>query len=152
MNVQQYDGSELIAALAKELKKVPECAMPEWAQFVKTGVNRKRPPMDPDWWYYRLASVLRKVAIIGPVGVNKLRIKYGGKYRRGYKPAIFQKSSGKIIRVALQQLETSGLIKQTVVSGHKGRVIDAKGIKIISAAAKNLRVVESPKKAEVKEE
>ena len=139
MNVKQYDGTSLIQALSKELAQVPECAAPEWTQFVKTSVARERPPAQLDWWYMRLASVLRMVALQGPIGVNKLRRKYGGKQRRGYKPAAFAKGSGKIIRVALQQLETSGMIKQTVVDGHKGRVLDTKGIKLVAQAAKSLR-------------
>ena len=40
MNVKQYDGSELISAVAKELKSMPEFNAPEWTMFVKTGVNR----------------------------------------------------------------------------------------------------------------
>lgn len=148
MNVKQYDGSELIIKLAEELKQIPECAMPEWAMFVKTGVNRTQAPVDPDWWYLRAASILRKISLLGPIGVNKLRRKYGGKYRRGYKPATFTQGSGKIIRVILQQLETAGLAKQIVVSGHKGRVIDTKGIKVMAKAAKGLVVAEAPAKEE----
>lgn len=150
MNLNQYDGSELIMALAKELKTIPECAMPEWALFVKTGVSKTRTPMDDDWWYIRSASILRKVGIIGPIGVNKLKRKYGSKYRRGYKPAIFQKGSGKIIRVALQQLEKSGLIKQVVVSGHKGRVLDKKANALLAKVGKTLVAVKEVPK--IKEE
>jgi small subunit ribosomal protein S19e len=150
MNVRMYEGTALIEAVAEELKKLPEVEAPEWSQFVKTGVDRVLPPSNDDWWYTRAASVLRKVAIIGPVGVNKLRRKYGGRYRRGYKPAKFSQGSGKIIRVALQQLEAAGLIKQTVVHGHKGRVVENKGIKLLAVAAKELRI-EAPKAEEVKE-
>lgn len=139
MNVEQYDGSVLIQQLAIDMRELPEFASPEWTQFVKTSVARQRPPAQHDWWQMRVASVLRTVAIKGPVGVNKLRRKYGGRQRRGYKPATFAKGSGKIIRVALQQLEKAGMIKQTVVDGHKGRVLDKKGIAFIAASAKKLR-------------
>lgn len=146
MNLKQVEGNELILALAKELKNIPECKMPEWAMFVKTGVAKDRTPMDSDWWYIRAASVLRKVTILGPIGVNKLRRKYGSKHRRGYKPSKFQKGSGKIIRVILQQLEKAGLIKQVVISGHKGRVADDKAIKLLAKVSKSLNVsVEAPK-------
>ena len=139
MNVQQFDGSALITELAKSLQEIPECKAPEWTQFVKTSVARQRPPAQEDWWYARLGSILRMVAIQGPIGVNKLRRKYGGKQRRGYKPAAFAKGSGKIIRVALQQLQSAGLIKQTIVDGHKGRVLDTKGVAVIAASVKNMR-------------
>lgn len=139
MNVKQYDGTMLIQSLASELQKIPDCTAPEWSMFVKTGISKDRPPAQQDWWYMRLGSILRIVALKGPIGVNKLRRKYGGKQRRGYKPAKFAKGSGKIIRVALQQLEKAGLIKQMVVDGHKGRVLDVKGTKLIASAAKTLR-------------
>jgi small subunit ribosomal protein S19e len=138
MNFNEYEGTELVKAIAKDMKQMPEFTAPEWTMFVKTGLSRQRPPVETDWWYSRVASILRKVAILGPIGVSKLRRKYGGKYRRGYAPAIFVKGSGKIIRVALQQLEKSGMIKQAVVDGHKGRVIELKGIQFIAKAAKTL--------------
>lgn len=145
MSVKEYNANELISALAAELKKVPECKMPEWAVFVKTGVARNGPPTDADWWYVRSASILRKIALIGPIGVNKLRREYGGKNRKGYAPAHFQRASGKIIRVVLQQLEKAGFVKQIVVSGHKGRVMDKKGQELLSIAAKTSRAAESKK-------
>jgi small subunit ribosomal protein S19e len=139
MDVRAQDGTEIINALSVELKNIPECKAPEWSAFVKTGVSKVRPPTNLDWWYTRSASLLRKIALYGPIGVNKLRRKYGGKHRRGYKPAVFEKGSGKIIRVSLQQLEKAGLIKQTVVDGHKGRILDTKGVKLIAKSAKSLR-------------
>jgi len=142
MNVKEYNSEALIKELAVELEKVPDCKIPDWAKLVKTGVGKTRPPMKQDWWYQRSASILRRIALNGPIGVNKLKRKYGCKYRRGYKPAVFSEGSGKIIRVILQQLEKAGYIKQNVVSGHKGRVIDSKGIELVSMVAKNIRVTE----------
>ena len=101
--------------------------MPDWAKFSKTGTHKERPPMDPEWWYKRAAAILRTVYIKGPIGVSKLRIKYGGKKDRGHKPEEFRKGSGKIIRLILQQLEKEELIKFAEKGVHKGRVITAKG-------------------------
>ena len=136
MSVKQYDANAVILALAKELKQIPECKMPEWAGFVKTGVGKQGPPTDPDWWYVRSASILRKIALLGPIGVNKLRRYYGGKHRRGYAPPQFERASGKIIRVCLQQLQKASLIKENVVAGHKGRVLDTKGMALLSVSIK----------------
>ena len=143
MNVKQYDGTALIKATAEEIKSAPDFATPEWAKFVKTGINRQRPPIEEDWWQTRVASILRKVAILGPVGVSKLRRKYGGKYRRGYQPSTSVKGSGKIVRVALQQLEKAGYIKQAVVDGHKGRVLDTNGVKLLAKVAKTIKTEEA---------
>lgn len=152
--MKEYDTQAVISALSAELKQVSEVSMPEWAKFVKTGVARTGPPTNPDWWYVRSASILRKIAVIGPIGVNKLRRHYGGKNRLGYAPAHFERASGKIIRVVLQQLEKAGLVKQIVVSGHKGRVLDTKGSALVAKAIKASRAsaktestkAEAPKK------
>ena len=42
----------------------------------------------------------------GPIGVSKLRTKYGGKKNRGHKPEHFYKGSGSVARKVLQQFET----------------------------------------------
>lgn len=112
--------------------------MPSWAPFVKTGMHKERPPTNSDWWYIRAASVLRKVHLLGPIGVSKLRTKYGGKKNRGVKPGKFYKSSGNIIRKILQQLEEAKLIKQDIADKHKGRVTTSKGISLLFSTAKKI--------------
>lgn len=119
--------NELIAKAAEELKKLNNVKEPDWAKFVKTGAHKERPPMDPEWWYKRAAAILRTVYINGPIGVNKLRIKYGGKKDRGHKPEEFRKGSGKVIRLILQQLEKEELVKFVEKGSHKGRIITPKG-------------------------
>ena len=116
---------EVIQKTAESLKK--EIVMPGCAKFVKTGHAKQRPPEDQDWWYKRAASILRKIYSHGPIGTNKLKKKYGSKKNRGHKPEAYQESSGKIIRVILQQLEQKQLIKQEAKGVHKGRVIAPKG-------------------------
>ncbi len=132
-----YDVSpnELIERAAVELAKMPEIAPPEWAKFVKTGHFRQRPPTSEDWWYMRSAAVLRSVYKLGPIGVAKLRTKYGGKKDRGHKPAKFFRAGGNILRKVLQQLETAQLVKQTTIGVHKGRVITPKGRSLLDKLA-----------------
>lgn len=116
---------ELIEKAAEALKK--EITMPAWAKFVKTGHAKERPPENPEWWYRRAASMLRKIYRHGPIGTNKLKKKYGSKKNRGHKPEARYVGSGKIIRVILQQLEQKQLIKQETKGVHKGRVVTPKG-------------------------
>jgi len=130
-NVSQQ---ELVLCLAEELKDVID--MPAWAKFVKTGVHREKLPKNPDWWYIRAASILRVVFIRGPVGVSKLRIRYGGRQNRGYRPDKFALAGGKVIRTILQELEKAELIKQDKVANHKGRVITPKGGSLLAKATK----------------
>lgn len=131
-----YDANtqELIKKVAEALKE--KIKAPEWSMFVKTGVSRERPPVEKDWWYTRGASILRKIYLNGPIGTNKLRIKYGGRKNRGYKPEKTFIGSGKIIRVILQQLEQIELIKKSDKGVHKGRVITPKGKSFLDKLAK----------------
>jgi len=138
MTIYDVNATELIEELAKELKKVDEIKAPEWAIYVKTGANKERPPVRDDWWQVRAASVLRKVRLMGPIGVSKFRYYYGGKKNRGYKPERYMKGSGNILRKILQQLEKAELIKQGKKGVHKGRIATPKGIKLMDSAAKSL--------------
>lgn len=147
--MNDIDPSMLIIKAAEELKK-KGIKSPEWASFVKTGVHKERPPVNSDWWYHRMAAVLRSVAVLGPIGVSKLRTKYGGKQRRGHKPARFAKGSGNILRKVLQQLEELNYVKQATVSNHKGRIITREGKLFLNSVASEITPVkaQAPKKTE----
>ena len=147
--MNDIDPSMLIIKAAEELKK-KGIKSPEWASFVKTGVHKERPPVNSDWWYHRMAAVLRSVAVLGPIGVSKLRTKYGGKQRRGHKPARFARGSGNILRKVLQQLEELNYVKQATVANHKGRIITREGKLFLNSVASEITPVkaQAPKKTE----
>lgn len=130
--LKEADSAELVKKTAEEIRSKIE--MPEWARFVKTGVGRERPPEREDWWFTRSASVLRRIYVDGPVGVQKLRSYYGGLHRRGHKPAHFARGSGKVVRTILQDLEKAGLIKKE----KKGRVITPQGTKFLNSVARKM--------------
>lgn len=146
-SVRDVNPHTLINLVAKDLKENQGVKMPEFAVFVKTGSHRERSPDNPDWWFVRMASILRKVYISGNVDVKSLRNYYGGKKNRGVKPEKFRKAGGKIIRVCLQDLEKLGFIK--ISENKKGRILTSKGQKYLDKLASTL--VKNPKK-EVKKE
>ena len=113
-------------SLAIALKEIPEFEKPEWVDFVKTGTNRQRPSVEPDFWHKRAASILRQVYIRGIVGVQRLRTRYGGRKDRGMQPPRFKKSSGKILRKIIQQAESAGLLEKSK-SKRAGRQLTQKG-------------------------
>lgn len=121
----------LISAIAKDLSENKSITAPDWANFVKTGVHKERRPEDADWWYTRCASILRKVYIDGPVGLNSLRSFYGGKKDRGSEPEKFRKGSGSIIRTALHQLEDAGFIAKI----KEGRIVTPEGKSFVDNAS-----------------
>ena len=149
VNIEQLDPEKFILKTAEKLKSVKEIQIPEWADFVKTGAGKTRMPEEKDWWYQRTASILRKIELLGPIGVQKLRTVYGNKKNRGYKPERFYKAGGSIIRKILQQLESAGFIEQTKIKGPreqteknkevvKGRVTTQKGRLFIKEIAKEI--------------
>jgi small subunit ribosomal protein S19e len=123
MSVYDVEPQQLIEKVAQELKKFEELKPPEWIYFVKSGSHAERPPQQEDFWYIRCASLLRYLYINGPIGVSRLRHKYGGRKSRGVAPHRHRKASGNIIRKALQRLEKIGFVKTT----KKGRELTPKG-------------------------
>jgi len=126
MSIYDIPVDEFNKKLAEALKTLGEFKMPEWAKFVKTSAHKERPPQDNEFWHKRAASILRQIYIKGPVGVNRLKTKYGGRKNRGMKPEEFRKASGKIIRTILQQAEKAGFVEK--FKGKKsGRKLTEKG-------------------------
>ena len=122
-SIHEVNPNLLIPKVAEELKKCGKIKAPDWAPFVKTGVQKERPPVDPDWWFVRCAAVLRKLSMMGPLGVSKLRTYYGGN----------------IIRKVLQQLETAGFAKQAEKGKHKGRIVTPEGQSILDKIATQIQ-------------
>lgn len=106
------DPQRLIESAAEQLDDGYDAvAMPEWANFAKSGVHNERPPRQDGWWYIRSAAVLRKIYLHGPLGTERLRTMFGGRKTDTDGPEHFRKASGKVIRTILQQLEEAGLVE-----------------------------------------
>ncbi len=121
VNALEVPADLLIKRVAEKLKEEYEDVKPPtWAYFVKTGPHKEKPPSDPDWWYVRAASMLRKLYKSGePVGVGKFRTIYGGRQNRGVAPEHFRKA---------------GLVRKTP----KGRVLSPAGRSLLDKTAKEI--------------
>ncbi len=130
----EVPADRLIERLAVYLKNnVPQVKPPEWAYFVKTGAHKEKPPSDPDWWYYRAASILRKLYKSSePIGIETFRTIYGGRKNYGSAPEHFVKGSGSIVRKILQQLEQARLVRK--VRG-RGRILTPQGRALLDRIA-----------------
>jgi small subunit ribosomal protein S19e len=124
--------------------------MPDWADVVKTGSSRERPPTQTDWWHTRGAALLRKIARQGPIGVTSLSQEYGGRKNNGSKPNTPGVGSRKVIRILVQQLEDAGLVATQIgrliesegresTQLYNGRVITAAGQKMLNDVAHKVR-------------
>ncbi len=128
---------KLLEKLANYLKEnVDEINPPPWASNVKTGVHVQRPPQNPEWWYIRCASLLRKIYVHGSVGIERLRAEYGGRKDYGVRPEHAAKASGAIIRKALQQLEAAGFVE---ISKTGGRRVTKDGRKLLEEIAEEVK-------------
>ena len=131
-DIRSINPIEYNLELAEALKEISEFKQPVWLDFVKTSSHKKRPTLDPDFYYKRAASILRQAHIKGIVGVSRLRSRYGGRKKPGMKPATFVKSGGKIIRTILQQSEAAGLMEKS--KGKKaGRQLTTEGKKLLES-------------------
>lgn len=142
VSVYDVPVEKLIFKVAEDLKT--KIKAPDFANLVKTGVHRERAPENSDWWYVRLAAILRKYYTKQTLGVNMLRGYYGGAKKRGAKPQKFARGSGKIIRLSVQQLEKEGFLEKK----ESGRKITLKGRKYLERFAKNLFDASKVKKVE----
>ncbi len=137
MSALDVPANELIAKTAQTLKEnygnfiVP----PAWVYLVKSGSHKERPPQEKDFWYKRCASVLYNSYSRGVIGVRKLRRKYGSRTQHIVRRSHHRQAGGKIIRLAMQQLEKAGLMKLEKLKVQKdpskimyaGRIITSQG-------------------------
>jgi|TARA_B100000767_G_scaffold262051_1_gene274356 small subunit ribosomal protein S19e len=139
----------LISALADKLSDSKDIVAPDWSEYVKTGVDRERPPTQENWWTIRAASLLRKVAKQGPVGVTTLAQTYGTVMNNGAGPNTPGVASRHIIRTALQQLEAAGLVEMVATREvdtedgkqqlYSGRRLTSAGQKLLDEVAHSCR-------------
>jgi small subunit ribosomal protein S19e len=134
VSAHDVPASKLIAALAEHLKKLPGMEAPEWASFVKTGSQADRPPIQPDWWFPRAGSLLRKLYLRGPAGLSELERVYGGAKAVGYAFRHHRDAGSSVIRRILKQLEQAELVAKTP----KGRILTPKGVALLDKVSKDI--------------
>ncbi len=141
--VYDVPSDVLIGRLADILKN-EDIPAPSWIPFVKTGAHADKPPQDREWWYTRCASLMRKIYLNGPIGINELRNVYGGGRPSGYGAAHHKDASGAIIRNAIHGLEKLGYVEKVE---KKGRVISKQGMQKLDRLATEIlkeMIVEKP--------
>jgi len=124
-----------IDLLAKKLESNEAIKAPGWVAVVKSGSHAERPPQDADFWFKRCASVLFTLYSHN-VGVRRLQHKYGGRHAHVVSRSHHRPAGGKIIRVAMQQLEKAGLVKKEKA----GRSISPAGRALVDRVALELKV------------
>ena len=134
----------LIPGLAERLRSYDGVSAPEWASQVKTGTHRERPPVQEDWWYTRAASILRKVAIKGPIGTNRISQEFGGPKDRGVKKNKAVAGSRNVARKILQQLSDSGLLVESLNTAgnvNRGKILSSEGQALLDEVSHSVRKI-----------
>merc|ERR1719336_1124136 len=110
-------------ALADHFKKSGKFELPDWHDLIKTAPFKEMPPMDPDWYYTRCASVARRVYLHGGLGVGGFSRVFGGRNRRGSKKPHWARASKGLIRHMLAALQEADIVAKR----KKGRWITQNG-------------------------
>ncbi len=128
-----YDvPADVLISKLTDILKNEDIPAPIWASFVKTGSHADRPPHEKDWWHTRCASILRKIYLHGPIGINDLRKEFGGGKPVGYGAAHHRDAGGAIIRNAIHGLEKLGYVEKVE---KKGRVVTKQGMQKLDRLA-----------------
>ena len=123
----------LINQTAQRLREnYQEIEPPLQMAHAKTSSQREEPPKSPNFWYIRCASLLRKVYMHGPIGVEHLREQYGGLTKKGDVGKHKAEGGGFAVRRPLEQLEKAGLVKTVE---RKGRAITRSGTSLLDTIA-----------------
>lgn len=131
-NVREVNPQLFTERLAQYFQNNKTVEAPKWADLVKTGCLKQMPPNFQNWWYLRAAAVCRQVYLHPHTSVTELRNRFGSKKHYGTKPCHFCQSSGKVLRVILQQLEAAQYVK---IDETQGRIITPKGQKQLDIIA-----------------
>lgn len=134
-----YDvpASTFIQRLSQYIKENIDQVQPlPWTITAKTSAHTQKQPEDPDWWFTRSASILRKIYLKGPIGTERLRAEYGGRKKFGVRREHTRKGGGSNIRKILQQLEDAKLVE---AHKNKGRILTREGRRILDRLAVQIK-------------
>jgi small subunit ribosomal protein S19e len=132
-NIFQVDTAELIKQAAEKLKAAG-VKRPDYVVLVKSGAGRERPPADENFYYIRCASIMRQVYINGPVGISRLRTKYGSKKGHVVHLHHHMRAGGSVIKDSFTALEKLGYVKNT----KQGRIITSTGKSFLDKIANEI--------------
>ncbi len=132
-NVYDVDSGKLIDVAARRLKE-KGMERPAYLAYVKTGPSKERIPSQKEFWYIRCSSVLRQVYVNGPLGVSRLRTRYGSRKGHVVSRHHHVRAGGSIITDALNALEKQGYVKK----GKTGREITPSGRSFLDKVANEI--------------
>ncbi len=134
VDVKKVPVDLLLKELSRKLSEDMGISKPDWTQYLKAGVHREKSWDDDNWYYIRLASILRKLYLRGRIGISRLSSEYGGPVDSGSKRYHPSRGSRFIIRDMFHTLENLGLVAKQ----KEGRGLTAAGQKLLNEVAKEI--------------
>lgn len=126
--VEKVCPTKFIEKLSVSLKEEKNIQAPPETEYIKTGHGKELAPTNPNWYYVRVASVLRKLYMEQLTNPEKAtygfgtlwfaRV-YGGAKNNGHKPSHTVTGSKSLVRRILQTLEAAKLVSQVPKGGRK---------------------------------
>ncbi|AAT42788.1 30S ribosomal protein S19e [Picrophilus oshimae] len=145
VDVKKVPADLLINDVASKLKSM-NIEQPEWVSYLKDGMGKQKSWDQEDWYYTRLASMMRKLYLYGNLGIMHMSEEYGGKVDRGTKRYHPAAGSRYIVRQLFKKLEELGLVKKEKT----GRVLSPQGRSMLDKSAAEVlkKLVEKNKELE----
>ncbi|OQS54304.1 hypothetical protein EHP00_2220 [Ecytonucleospora hepatopenaei] len=81
----RVDAHKLVEAISSTLEK-EKVELPVHGDLIKTGCGRQYSPYEKNWFYTRMASIVRQAMCKDRVSMTGLAHKYGVRKNRGVKP------------------------------------------------------------------
>ncbi|KAI5170372.1 small subunit ribosomal protein S19e [Pancytospora epiphaga] len=101
-------ATPLLQAIEDILKNNEKINLPKDHDLIKTGSGRQFSPEQSDWFYKRMAAIVRQAMCKGRVSLTGLGYRYGNRKNRGVRPSGFARGSNFVNGAAIAELEKIG--------------------------------------------
>lgn len=97
-------AAPLIEAIKETLKNNGNITLPKDSDLIKTSHGKQYTPEDSNWFYTRMAAIVRTAMCKGTVSLKSLERKYSCRKNAGVRPSRYAKGSNFVIESAIEQL------------------------------------------------
>ncbi|AFM99424.1 ribosomal protein S19 [Encephalitozoon hellem] len=102
--------------------------------IMKTGTGKEQAPIEDDWYFTRMASIVRQISIKGAVTPEFLAKRYGTRKNRGCRPSKYVNAFPEIGISVLENLKNMGWINE-----HSKDMLTEKGRTVVKEIIEKVR-------------
>lgn len=106
--VYRVKADPLIDGIRENLQNNQSITLPKDYVFIKTSHGKEFSPEDSNWFYIRMASIVRYAMCKGTVSLKGLCRKYSCRKNAGVRPSRYAKGSEFVIESAIEELKKIG--------------------------------------------